>query len=593
MKHILLFFSLLLPFCTFPQSNQSLSGTKSIYGHSWEGDIDLFTISETGQLQFTSPQGEAGEAFLLTSVPYNKDLTWELDAGLDFKSTNSNNLRVFVYKDDEILYYIQVGNNKGQVSFYTKEGERAAKLCIKGREHIMSDSFVSIRLTLEKGEQWTLYTRTSTESTYYNEGSFTMTYMPYKPKTFMQLTCRYVKSRISCFYIDNINIETHAEEIDKGAVAELSDIRQISPYELQFIFTAPVDISKANCRIEGIGEANRISYNNDTFVVNVRFNKKLEEEQEYYLEWDYLYDMDSGKLIDLALEISFENDDENTENPQEPTDSDAKPGELIFNELLPNPFTGGSEYIELYNCSERNLSLKGLAIAVRKADGSLQKPYPLSEITPPLKAGGYALLSKDIRNVSKFYFIASPEVLFELKIPVLANTSSTLVLFRMKDEVVIDEVNYSSQWHASPTKDLKGIALERIDPNGDTQDASGWTSATAIAGYGTPGYQNSQYKQGNIDTHIEPPVLTPDGLYQIIYQLNQPGYYCKAHIYNLNGYRVAEIANNELLGTAGKFLWDGKGIDGLRIPTGLYIINMELYNDNGAKIRYKKPFLIR
>ncbi len=43
-------------------------------------------------------------------------------------------------------------------------------------------------------------------------------------------------------------------------------------------------------------------------------------------------------------------------------------------------------------------------------------------------------------GVSDFYLISSPDALHELKLPVLANTSATLVLFRTEDEVMIDEI---------------------------------------------------------------------------------------------------------------------------------------------------------
>ena len=46
-------------------------------------------------------------------------------------------------------------------------------------------------------------------------------------------------------------------------------------------------------------------------------------------------------------------------------------------------------------------------------------------------------------------------------------------------------------------KNKKGVALERIDPDAATQDAANWTSASETVGYGTPGYQNSQYKDAS------------------------------------------------------------------------------------------------
>lgn len=601
MKQILLFFGLLLPICSFSQFKESFSGTGVTSDNPWEGDVDMFAINASGQLEFVSPLGEAGEASLYIPTGYNDTMSWEIDVALGFKATNANNARIQVYTDDDISYYIQIGNNAGQISLYAKEGAKTAKLCIKGRESLSVGKFASVRLTLDDGKRWTLYTRTSGESSYQEEGSYTMKYIPVQPRAQMRILCRYIKSRISNFYFDNIEVSENTTDPspEESPEAELVDVRQLSSYELQFVFSSPVDISDASCTIDGLGEAVRIAYGEDQSLVNVKFSNRLEIETDYYLAWDNLFDLTNGALIDLALELSFDGETENPENPEkpeEPAEPDVEPGELIFNELLPNPYTGGSEYIELYNRSRRRLSLKGLAIATRKPDGSLNTHYPLSGVDAVIEEGGYALLSKDVGGVKPFYFISSPDVLYELKLPVLANTSATLVLFREADGALIDEASYSSKWHAASIKDQKGVALERIDPDAPTQEMSNWTSAIAIAGYGTPGYQNSQQykKEDNPATHIEPPVLAPDGLYHIRYQLNHPNYHCRAYVYDLNGRRVAGIANHQLMGMEGELVWNGKDADGMHLLTGLYIIYIEVYGYDGRQsIKYKKPFLIQ
>lgn len=284
---------------------------------------------------------------------------------------------------------------------------------------------------------------------------------------------------------------------------------------------------------------------------------------------------------------------------QPPVPSEAllpEPGEVVFNELLPDPFPGGSEYIELYNRSGRELSLIGLAVAVRKGDGSLSTRYPLSSVDSTWPAGEYALLTKEKEGVASFYLIASPSALHQLKLPILANTSSTLVLFRTTDGTTIDEVGYSSKWHASSVKNQKGVALERIDPDRPTQDPSNWTSATEPAGYGTPGYRNSQYKRTDPGhaTGIEAPVFSEiAGYYTIAYRLDQSGYHCRAWVYDTAGRVRAEIANHDLLGMEGEITWRGDGTDGRPLRSGLYIFYVELYHESGETHAAKKVFLVR
>lgn len=273
------------------------------------------------------------------------------------------------------------------------------------------------------------------------------------------------------------------------------------------------------------------------------------------------------------------------------------PGDIILNELLPEPKSEGAEYIELYNRSNRSLPLSGLVLAIRRSNDSLDTRYPLNSLSQRIASEGYALLTKSKIGVESFYSIHAPSALYEVtKLPILANTSSTLVLFRTKDEVVIDEVSYSSKWHATSVKDRKGVSLERINPDCDTQDATNWTSASQTSGYGTPGYQNSQYgnTSGGGTTGIDSPVWTEESeLYTISYLLDKSGYNCRAFVFNTSGMRVAEITNHELLGTSGSLTWNGFSQSGTRLQPGVYIFYAEAYHPDGTVKRFKRAFLIR
>lgn len=271
------------------------------------------------------------------------------------------------------------------------------------------------------------------------------------------------------------------------------------------------------------------------------------------------------------------------------------PQEIVFSELLPEPQEGGSEYIELYNRSTRDLPLSNLSIALRKSDGSLNTNYPLSSIESPLGSGEYALLTKNADGVHDFFLVSSPDAIHELKLPILTNTTAQLVLFRSSDKEVIDEVHYNNNWHSASVKDKKGIALEKIDLNGSSQDPENWTSASTLSGGGTPGYKNSQSEKmsGATSTGIEAPEYTSAGNYAIAYHLDRSGYLCRASIYDMSGRRVAEVVNHELLGTEGIITWDGYASGSNKLVAGVYIFHAELYHPQGGSKNYKKVFLVR
>lgn len=294
-------------------------------------------------------------------------------------------------------------------------------------------------------------------------------------------------------------------------------------------------------------------------------------------------------------ETPDEPEEETNPEPEIPEAQQPQPGDIIINELLPEPFVDGSEYIELYNRSEQELSLKDVCISTRKSDGSLNTRYPLEAYPQTLQAGDYLLLTKSIEGVENFYSLPASLNWLECKLPVLSNTGSTVVLYREEGEIIIDEVSYSPKWHAPTVKNKKGVALERKDPDKDSQNADNWTSAASSAGFGTPGLENSQYLNGGTETdseEIDDPIYQPTGTFQIPYRLNQSGYMARGWIFDLSGRKVALIADNTSLGTQGYLEWNGKGRDGSPVNTGIYIIYLELWHPGGNVIRKKQVLLI-
>ena len=294
-------------------------------------------------------------------------------------------------------------------------------------------------------------------------------------------------------------------------------------------------------------------------------------------------------------ETPDEPEEETNPEPEIPEAQQPQPGDIIINELLPEPFVDGSEYIELYNHSEQELSLKDVCISTRKSDGSLNTRYPLEAYPQTLQAGDYLLLTKSIEGVENFYSLPASLNWLECKLPVLSNTGSTVVLYRGEGEIIIDEVSYSPKWHAPTVKNKKGVALERKDPDKDSQNADNWTSAASSAGFGTPGLENSQYLNGETETdseEIDDPIYQPTGTFQIPYRLNQSGYMARGWIFDLSGRKVALIADNTSLGTQGYLEWNGKGRDGSPVNTGIYIIYLELWHPGGNVIRKKQVLLI-
>ena len=284
--------------------------------------------------------------------------------------------------------------------------------------------------------------------------------------------------------------------------------------------------------------------------------------------------------------------------PSEPSGISPEPFDIVISEILPEPFAGGSEYIELFNRSDKSLSLQDVAISTRKSDGSLNTTYSLSDYPDNFEPGEYLLLTKSLEGVSGFYEMPVTLHALECKLPVLANGGASLVLYRRSDQETIDEVHYSSSWHDPSVKDKKGVALERINLNGESQTSSNWTSAASASGKGTPGKENSQIsaypseENATANEEITRLSLQPSGEYTLNYTLPQPGYHAKGWIFDIQGRKMATFIDNESLGTTGIIRWDGLGSNGKRLPNGVYIQYIEMWNAEGKTIRHKSAFLV-
>jgi len=149
--------------------------------------------------------------------------------------------------------------------------------------------------------------------------------------------------------------------------------------------------------------------------------------------------------------------------------------------------------------------------------------------------------------------------------------------------------------HSPLLYDQEGISLERISFTEPTNEKTNWHSASTKSGYGTPGYENSQVLNEEVEkvsVTFEPEAFSPnnDGyndIYSIRIQLDQPGYICNTWIYDSSGLLVRKLINNNILSTSETFTWDGKDETGKKQKLGVYIVLVEIFNTRGFVKQFK------
>jgi len=268
----------------------------------------------------------------------------------------------------------------------------------------------------------------------------------------------------------------------------------------------------------------------------------------------------------------------------------AKSGDIIFNEILFNPPPYGYDYVELFNRSSRIIKCSDLFISVKNMDGSLKDPMALVNEERFFFPGEYLLLTENPDWVLQNYPMANKEQILSLSsLPSMPDDQGKVVLLNAQGEV-LDELDYDHHWHSPLLANETGVSLERIRSDLPTSLASNWTSAAAIAGYGTPGYKNSESSvdsSGGNFISVEPKIFSPDfdGYHDfcfIHYNLPAAGYMGSILIYDISGRKVCTLVNNVLWATSGTFRWDGLDDQQNLLPMGHYIIYVELFLPDGT-----------
>jgi hypothetical protein len=270
-------------------------------------------------------------------------------------------------------------------------------------------------------------------------------------------------------------------------------------------------------------------------------------------------------------------------------------GDVLISEVLFNPVSGGSDFVEIYNNSEQEISTNRLYLASRDSKLELTQIYPLSVSKRIFYPGEYLALTKDTSGVFPWFDIQCPDCFLQMeKFPSFNNDFDYVVLLN-ENMQVIDELFYTEKMHHPLLAAEKGISLERISFSQNTNDTKNWHSASTTAGYGTPGYQNSQYEIENVNTPkitFSPESFSPnfDGYndeYKINYELEKPGYVANITIFDAAGRFIMKLTNNEILGTRGEITWNGTDQTGQRRNLGVYVVLVEIFNTSGEIYKYK------
>ncbi len=360
---------------------------------------------------------------------------------------------------------------------------------------------------------------------------------------------------------------------------------------LRVFFSETIDtlsVTDSNCwKIEpGVFHQNRMLFSDPSYQsVVLHFSGTIFSKQIYFLKTECPVKDCAGNESDTSKSVRF----------SWPVATEER--DVIINELLSDPVSGGSRFVELYNRSEKVIDLKTLVLSF----GGVEQGIPLE--ATPLSNEGYLMFPGDHlaftvspRNILGDYNSPFPDgIIMVPDLPVFDEDSGTIMLARKEDLALIDVVHYQKEMHYPLLITREGVSLERLNPDRSSEDKTNWHSAAENVGYATPAYLNSHGSGSLIDEEeikVTPEIFSPDndGLNDIVnieFSIHETNITGTVSVYDSRGRRIVVLANNVLLSSREIFSWNGMTVERQKAPMGYYIIIAEMIKPDGTVIRKK------
>lgn len=272
-------------------------------------------------------------------------------------------------------------------------------------------------------------------------------------------------------------------------------------------------------------------------------------------------------------------------------------GDVVINEIMFNPLTGGSDYVEIVNVSDKILDIKNWKFANIDNDtiGNLKTITSINSLFLP---GEYLLITEDSTDIINDFSIYGVGTFVNTDLPTYPNDSGTVILLD-NNNTVLDFVHYDEDYHFKLLKTEDGKALEKISFEAESNNPDSWHTASEQVEWGTPGYLNSQTISQNINgvISLNTQIFSPDndGYQDVLtlnYEFTNPDNVLDVHIYDSEGRLIRTLKDNYYPGMSGMFSWDGLNDEGSKALTGTYVILITVFDLEGNRTIFKEVVVL-
>jgi len=274
--------------------------------------------------------------------------------------------------------------------------------------------------------------------------------------------------------------------------------------------------------------------------------------------------------------------------------------DVIINEVMFNPLPSGTDFVEIYNRSDKVVDIAGLQLANKDEKGEIKDAYRISTVGKLMFPGDYIILTENKRQLENAHQLTDNAKIRELTgFPSFPDDEGYVILMNLTGQL-IDEFSYHEDMHHELLQIHEGVSLERISYDSPASNPDNWQSAASSDGYSTPGFENSQYSDIpviNSKIAVEPEIFSPDndGIHDVLkihYHFQETGNLLTIQIFDRYGRLQREVAKNELCGHEGFFIWDGTTEEQALAKQGIYIVFAEIVKASGKTEHDKKTCVL-
>ena len=550
----------------------------------WKGDTDHFVINSGMQLQLNAP--EAGSSFIWRKTNIPDSVEFHLFFKMNFSPSSNNLLRVFLQIDTFDLdlasgYYFEIGENgsEDKISFIRIIDGIPLTLA-EGSPGIFSSSPASAAVKIKKNAEgvWNVALKLDGDDYYREELEiFDSTIKRYFDQYF-GIQCVYTSTRVDKFIFDDIYLKESEADVRPPQVVlhrVLSDDRLVLHFDEVVDKSSVYNANQYDLDVSGNKVETAIFNEFQPLKVELSLANPLESGPLYVMKLNGIKDLYGNEMRDTSLFMYL------AVKPM--------PGELLINEVLFDPYPESHDFIELYNNSDRILSLNSLVIQNFSRNEDFEVLYVEYDLFP----SAYLAISSDTLTLKQIYEPEYGSGFMEHKLPALNNDAGNVTIMNSLngDFHIIDSFDYSEDMHFELLNDAEGYSLERLSFEQDSNDPDNWTSSSSLNNGASPGYKNSQAINNSIlqqEKYFElsNQLFSPnnDGYEDqliINYKLPKEDFLATIKIFNLSGNFIKELCNNESLGRSGILVWNGLGNSGEELLLGPYIILINTFHPEG------------